>query len=205
GCWTVFFYKIFAFRAVKQQLLRVRQLLLTCQSVENLKTVIQVVDHMVAGVLLQEGINKLFLLAYPQGLDLFKDSLDQTIDELIAQQEDSLPLLSASAAVSPLLGLFGTVWGLVHSFISISQSGAADIATIAPGIAEALITTLVGLVVAVPALLMYHVLRLYVQTIDQQLMALKDRLLHIVHLSEYERVSPSIMAQAFKNKQGTQL
>ena len=65
-------------------------------------------------------------------------------------------MLSVSAAVSPLLGLFGTVWGLVHAFVRIGELQTADIATVAPGIAEALITTLAGLMVAIPALVMYH-------------------------------------------------
>ena len=73
-------------------------------------------------------------------------------------EESYLPFLFTSASVSPLLGLFGTVWGLVHAFIRISEKQSADITTVAPGIAEALITTLAGLLVAVPALVMYHYL-----------------------------------------------
>ena len=130
--------------------------------------------------------------------------LDQTIEELMAREESYLPVLFASASVSPLLGLFGTVWGLVHSFISISQAGTADIAAIAPGIAEALMTTLAGLMVAVPALLMYHYLRLQVQTIDQQLMFLRDRLLRVVTIPKQSEIVPSPI-QAVAHDRGGQL
>ena len=74
---------------------------------------------------------------------LVSNNMDRILDDMIGNEESYLPVLSTSAAISPLLGLFGTVWGLIHSFISISQRGSADIVTVAPGIAEALITTLI--------------------------------------------------------------
>jgi len=70
--------------------------------------------------------------------------------------EKYLPILGTSAAVAPLVGLFGTIWGLCHAFVRISQLKTADIAVVAPGIAEALLTTLAGLVVAIPAMIFFH-------------------------------------------------
>lgn len=83
-------------------------------------------------------------------------SANQSIDNLVLREEQYLSFLGTSAAVSPLLGLFGTIWGLIHSFINISQARTADIAIVAPGIAEALITTLAGLIVAIPALIAFN-------------------------------------------------
>ena len=60
-------------------------------------------------------------------------------------------LLATTANISPLIGLLGTVYGIMYSFISIQQMGNATIATVAPGIAEALMTTIAGLCVAIPA------------------------------------------------------
>ncbi len=80
-----------------------------------------------------------------------------------------------------MLGLFGTVWGLVHAFVSISQKQSADIATVAPGIAEALITTLAGLMVAIPALVMFVYLNTMVKDIEQKSMNLADRFILIAH------------------------
>ena len=82
--------------------------------------------------------------------------LAQTVDVVMAHEESYVSLLATSAAIAPLLGLFGTVWGLVHAFMSIHELQSADIATVAPGIAEALITTLVGLMLAIPALVMFN-------------------------------------------------
>jgi biopolymer transport protein ExbB/TolQ len=78
-----------------------------------------------------------------------------------------------------LLGLFGTVWGLIHAFIRISEKQAADITVVAPGIAEALITTLAGLIVAIPALIMYNYLIVRVRHIETQMVQLADRIAFI--------------------------
>jgi biopolymer transport protein ExbB/TolQ len=64
-------------------------------------------------------------------------------------------------AIAPLLGLFGTIWGIVNVFIV--MQGAFDLNTIGPGIAEALITTLGGLIVAIPAVFFYHILNFYIR------------------------------------------
>lgn len=61
-------------------------------------------------------------------------------------------VLSTAANISPLIGLLGTVWGVMYSFINIGQQGSASIAVVAPGIAEALMTTIAGLCVAIPAM-----------------------------------------------------
>ena len=61
-------------------------------------------------------------------------------------------ILATAANISPLIGLLGTVWGVMYSFINIGQQGTANIAVVAPGIAEALMTTLSGLCVAIPAM-----------------------------------------------------
>ena len=61
-------------------------------------------------------------------------------------------ILATTANISPLIGLLGTVWGVMYSFISIGQQGSATIAVVAPGIAEALMTTIAGLCVAIPAM-----------------------------------------------------
>ena len=77
------------------------------------------------------------------------------IDE-IGRLDSRLNLLASTTSVSPLLGLFGTVWGVMDAFLSIGVKGSADITTVGPGIAEALITTAVGLAVAIPALAAYN-------------------------------------------------
>ncbi len=76
-------------------------------------------------------------------------------------------LLATAASVSPLLGLLGTVWGVMYSFMNIGQMGTASIAAVAPGIAEALMTTIAGLCVAIPAMAGHNLLTGFInQSLD---------------------------------------
>ena len=70
--------------------------------------------------------------------------------------ERSLGGLATVAAVSPFIGLFGTVWGIIDAFRGIGATGNANLATVAPGISEALVATAIGLVAAIPALMAYN-------------------------------------------------
>lgn len=66
------------------------------------------------------------------------------------------PFLATTASAAPFVGLFGTVWGIMSSFINIAREGNASLLTVAPGIAEALIATAIGLVAAIPAVMFYN-------------------------------------------------
>ena len=89
-----------------------------------------------------------------------------------AQVEDvsgGLAWLAVIGGVSPLLGLLGTVIGVMHAFVGIGESGTGSISAVAPGIAEALITTVGGLVVAIPAIIAYNLFVRRVNTFDGEL------------------------------------
>lgn len=70
--------------------------------------------------------------------------------------ETHLSFLATVGSTSPYIGLFGTVWGIMHSFISLSGAQAVTIADVAPGIAEALVATAIGLFAAIPAVVAYN-------------------------------------------------
>ncbi|MFO0152631.1 MAG: protein TolQ [Burkholderiales bacterium] len=70
--------------------------------------------------------------------------------------EKNLPFLASVGSVSPYIGLFGTVWGIMHAFVGLSNVQQATLATVAPGIAEALIATAIGLFAAIPAVVAYN-------------------------------------------------
>lgn len=70
--------------------------------------------------------------------------------------EQGAPILASIGSVAPYIGLFGTVWGIMNSFLGLSQTQQATLATVAPGIAEALIATAIGLFAAIPAVLAYN-------------------------------------------------
>jgi biopolymer transport protein TolQ len=78
--------------------------------------------------------------------------------EEITRLERNLPWLAITAAVSPFVGLFGTVWGIIDAFHGLGTAGAATLRAVAPGISEALITTAAGLAAAIPAVIAYNLI-----------------------------------------------
>lgn len=88
--------------------------------------------------------------------------LNSAIMGEITTLQYGMGLLATAASVSPLLGLLGTVWGVMYSFMNIGQTGTASIAAVAPGIAEALLATIGGLVVAIPAMAGHTLLQGYI-------------------------------------------
>ena len=70
--------------------------------------------------------------------------------------ESNLSFLASVASVSPYVGLFGTVWGIMHAFVGLSNMQQVTLATVAPGIAEALVATAIGLFAAIPAVIAYN-------------------------------------------------
>jgi biopolymer transport protein ExbB/TolQ len=72
--------------------------------------------------------------------------------------ETGLPFLATTGATAPFVGLFGTVWGIVHSFTAIAQEKDTSLAVVAPGIAEALVATALGLAAAIPAVVAYNMI-----------------------------------------------
>ncbi|MGA9885354.1 MAG: MotA/TolQ/ExbB proton channel family protein [Candidatus Acidiferrales bacterium] len=76
--------------------------------------------------------------------------------EEVRRLEKGMSTLATIASVSPFIGLFGTVWGVMDAFAGLGEAGTASLRAVAPGIAEALITTAAGLFAAIPALIAYN-------------------------------------------------
>jgi biopolymer transport protein TolQ len=72
--------------------------------------------------------------------------------------ERNLPWLAITASVTPFVGLFGTVWGIIDAFHGLGTAGAATLRAVAPGISEALVTTAAGLAAAIPAVIAYNLI-----------------------------------------------
>lgn len=89
-----------------------------------------------------------------------KDRIERAMERSslaeLAVLERHLPFLATTANVSPFLGLFGTVWGVMSAFLAMGVKGSASLAVVGPGIAEALITTVAGLAAAIPAVVAYN-------------------------------------------------
>lgn len=184
----------FKYQAIRKQRNRVKQLLIKVRTVKDFSGLIEISKEFkdcVGGKFLMQNLNELHELLKDsttgnnkkltiEQMEFLELSVDQSVDQLLIEEEKYLPILGTSAAVSPLIGLFGTVWGLIHAFINISQEKSADISIVAPGIAEALTTTLAGLVVAIPALIAFHYFSNELRKLEQQLDSLSGRFYNIV-------------------------
>jgi biopolymer transport protein TolQ len=83
-------------------------------------------------------------------------SMRKAANQELERLETYLPFLATTGSATPFVGLFGTVWGIMNAFTGIAATGNASLATVSPGIAEALVTTAAGLAVAIPAVMAYN-------------------------------------------------
>ncbi|PWU14476.1 MAG: protein TolQ [Bdellovibrio sp.] len=90
------------------------------------------------------------------GSDNLERSLRKAVGQELSSMESRLTILATTGSTGPFIGLFGTVWGIMNSFHKIGASGSASLAVVAPGISEALFTTAVGLLAAIPAVVLYN-------------------------------------------------
>jgi biopolymer transport protein TolQ len=90
------------------------------------------------------------------GIDNIARALRRATTSEITRLEKYLTFLATTGSTAPFIGLFGTVWGIMTAFQGIGQTGSASLAVVAPGIAEALIATAIGLVAAIPAVMGYN-------------------------------------------------
>jgi biopolymer transport protein TolQ len=95
-----------------------------------------------------------------EGVALLISRIDRVLDSIIAREslrvEDGLGSLAIVATASPFIGLFGTVWGIMHSFQAIALERNTNLSVVAPSIAEALFATAMGLLAAIPAYIFYN-------------------------------------------------
>ena len=103
-----------------------------------------------------------------KGMEHVKRTLERTVAQQSLKLESGLILLAIAVSGAPFLGLLGTVWGVMSAFSYVALKGSADLKTMAPGVAAALITTVAGLLVAIPSMFGYNWLvhNLRVQTVE---------------------------------------
>ena len=100
-----------------------------------------------------------------------------------AALEQGLSQLATVGSVSPYVGLLGTVWGIMHAFIGLAGTQQASLGQVAPGIAEALIATAVGLIAAIPAVVAYNAFTTRIERLENRIDAFGDELINILSRS----------------------
>jgi biopolymer transport protein ExbB len=113
------------------------------------------------------------------GRDIMKESIQETATQVVHELERFLNTLGTIAAITPLLGLLGTVIGMIDVFSAIMIHGTGDASRLAGGISQALITTASGLTVAIPAIF-FH--RFFMRRVDEVTLSLEQQAVHLVDL-----------------------
>ena len=184
--WAIIFEKIFAFRRARREADRFEQMFWSGQSL----------DELYAG--LSRGrtfsMASLFVAAMREwkrsvegniralgGIQMRVEKvMDVTITREMEQLERRLLFLATVGSTAPFIGLFGTVWGIMNSFQSIAISKNTSLAVVAPGIAEALLATALGLLAAIPAVVFYNKFSADSSRLSQRLETFADEFSAIV-------------------------
>ena len=114
---------------------------------------------------------KKFLQKAPKGIDVqdYEFILKEVTNQETSPYEKRLNLLASVISISPMLGLLGTVTGMIRAFTNISKYGAGDAAIVADGIAEALLTTAAGLMIAIPVIVIYNYLNRRLEKMENEI------------------------------------
>lgn len=169
-CWILIFWKARQFSAVQKEGDRFLEAVERSQRMEDAYRAILTLPDSPYGRVFRQGVNFFSELrpgalregaAVGDGLSLTQlEALRLVMEKEEAEERDELAVgltwLAVIGSVSPLLGLLGTVIGVMNAFLGIVSTGSTNISAVAPGVAEALVTTVAGLFVAIPAVIAYN-------------------------------------------------
>ncbi len=114
------------------------------------------------------------------GVENVSRALRRATNSEMTRLEKYLTFLATTGSTSPFIGLFGTVWGIMTAFEGIGKTGSASLAVVAPGIAEALIATAIGLVAAIPAVMAYNHFQHKIRVLANEMDSFSTEFLNIV-------------------------
>ncbi len=135
------------------------------------------------GQILAAGITN-----HRRGREQMKEAIEEVANHVVHEMERYLNTLGTVAAIAPLLGLLGTVIGMIKVFTSIKLEGTGNAALLAGGISEALITTAAGLTVAIPSLFFY---RFFQRRVDELVISMEQEALKLVEVLNSDRAERS--------------
>jgi biopolymer transport protein ExbB len=161
--WTILIAKSMEFSVLRRRLVAALRKLSSAKSLAEAQLALgqdKREGKNVAAVLLQAAISEARLSAGLNSDEGIKERAASSFIEIVRAEARrvrvGMGLLATVGAISPFVGLFGTVWGIMNSFIGISKSQTTNLAVVAPGIAEALLATAIGLAAAIPAVIIYN-------------------------------------------------
>jgi biopolymer transport protein TolQ len=194
-CWAIIVDKTLLFRRTQAEMDRFEDVFWSGQSLEELYRSLQEQPG--------SGLAAVFVAAMREWKRSFEGSgrqvaslaqridkvLDVTIQREVERLDSRLLFLASIGSAGPYIGLFGTVWGIMTAFTSIAASKNTSLAVVAPGIAEALFATAIGLFAAIPAVLAYNKLQGQVAKSQSRLEAFADEFSAILSRQIDERLA----------------
>ena len=163
-CWAIILTKWKSFRVMLTQNQAFSTLFWNAQSLDEVFTQSENFSHSPLSSVFRSGAKELKKISHPESSHIppaeraenFHRALHRAATSEIAKLESHLSWLATTASAAPFIGLFGTVWGIMNAFQGIGAAGSANLAVVAPGISEALITTATGIAAAIPAVIAYN-------------------------------------------------
>ena len=194
--WALFFSKYSALSTAKKRLLHEHQQLASASSLDEAALIAEQfseVSH--ANRLVAEALDERTLSERTTNSEGTKERtvfrLENQVERVCRSAARGNSFLATIGSVAPFIGLFGTVWGIMNSFIGIAQTQTTNLAVVAPGIAEALLATAMGLIAAIPAVVIYNAFarmianyRALLRDVSAQIILLQGRDLDLNQQSE---------------------
>ncbi len=186
-CWSIMIEKVFAFRRAKAQSDEFERIFWSGQSLDELYTGMSKKPPGAMGALFvaamrewRRSLEGAAAKPLPGVQMRIERVMEVTITREMERLERRLLFLATVGAVAPFVGLFGTVWGIMTAFQGIAASKNTNLAVVAPGIAEALFATALGLLAAIPAVIFYNAFSQMATRLSQRFEAFADEFSAIV-------------------------
>ena len=181
--WAIIFFKLFQIHKANSESIRFMDFFWKTKRFDTISAQADRFTNSPLVMLFNEGYSELKQLMEAEGkqeqagvstdlgdIDNVSRALRRATNQEITRLEKYTTFLATTGSASPFIGLFGTVWGIMVAFEGIGRTGSASLAVVAPGIAEALKATAIGLIAAIPAVMAYnhfqHKIRVLVKEMD---------------------------------------
>jgi len=191
--WTIIMFKLYQVHKANSESVRFMDLFWKSKGFDSIAAQTDRFPSSPLTVLFNEGYGELRKLSEEDnkqdgsifstdlgGIENVSRALRRATNLEITRLEKYLTFLATTGSTSPFIGLFGTVWGIMSAFEGIGKSGSASLAVVAPGIAEALIATAIGLVAAIPAVMAYNHFQHKISVLVKEMDSFTTEFLNIV-------------------------
>jgi biopolymer transport protein TolQ len=192
-CWYIIGYKYFFLRRAKRESDGFLEAFWQSKRLDAIFKSAEVMPHSPTAQVFRAGFIEISKLQQQGSQDTAEAGIDKLGDlesveramrrahtAELTRLEAMVAFLATTGSAAPFVGLFGTVWGIMTSFREITAKGAASVTVVAPGIAEALIATAIGLVAAIPAVIAYNLFVSKIKVISSEMETFESDFLNIV-------------------------